>query len=186
MDILTLVGLIIGLFIVVFIISAVFIFMDLMSYTGSSFKSLSPTGTATGRALVVYNPGISGMASKAAGEIATELIFNGYEVDLAGVRKAPASTSDYDLVMAGGPMYGGKLTRSMEVYLKKLKLQDEVKLGVFTTTGTDQFHEEDFQSLTKQVERLVDTSLSKPTIKLIRSKDKSTEDINTLVSETIE
>lgn len=179
------IGLIIGLLIVIFIISAVFIFLDLMSYTASSFKSLSPTGNVTGRALVVYTPGISGIARKAADEIASKLSSNGYDVDLAGVRKAPASTSGYDLVIAGGPMYFGKLTRSMEAYLKKLKLHQEVKLGVFTTTGSGQFHEQDFQFLTKQVETLVDTS-KKPTIKLIRSQDKTQEDLTALVSETIQ
>jgi menaquinone-dependent protoporphyrinogen IX oxidase len=147
---------------------------------------LNPTGTVTGRALVAYNPGISGMAKNAANEIANELKSKGYEVDLAGVRKAPADTSSYDVIIAGGPLYGGKLTRSMDAYLKTLKLQKKVNLGVFATTGTDKFVGEDFQSLTKQVETLVDIPLSKePTIKLIRSKDKSTEDISALVSETI-
>lgn len=114
MDILTGIGLIVGLFIVIFIISAVFIFLDLMSYTASSFKSLSPFGNVTGKALVVFTPGISGMARKAAHEIASQLNFKGYEVDLAGVRRAPTYTSGYEVVIVGGPIMVGKQPNRLE------------------------------------------------------------------------
>ncbi|HMK53345.1 MAG TPA: flavodoxin domain-containing protein [Methanobacteriaceae archaeon] len=189
MDLITIIGLIVVFLIVVIIIPAIFIFLDLMSYTGRSSKSMTPPGNVTGRALVVYNPGISGMAKAAANDIASELQSRDYDVKLAGVRSADAiHTSDYDVVIVGGPLYMGKLTKSISDYFKTLKLQKEVKLGVFATTGSDQFHSEDFQMLTKQVEMLTaDTPLNKKiTIKLIRSGNDSLKDNTDLVFETIQ
>ncbi|MDP3066254.1 MAG: hypothetical protein Q8N08_05880 [Methanobacteriaceae archaeon] len=127
------------------------------------------------------------MARTAANDIASELQSRDNDVKLAGVRSADATnTSGYDVVIAGGPMYFGKLTKSIESYFKPLRLPKEVKLGVFATTGTDQFHSEDFQLLTKQVEMLTaDTPLNKKiTIKLIRSGNESLKDDADLVSET--
>jgi len=129
------------------------------------------------------------MAKNAANDIDNGLKSKGYDVKLAGVRSAAATnTSGYDIVIAGGPMYFGKVSRSIDAYLKTLKLQKEVNLGVFATTGTDQFISGDFQSLTKQVEMLtVDTPLNKKvTIKLIRSGNESLKDDADLVSETIQ
>ena len=81
----------------------------------------------------------------------------------------------------------GKATKSIENYLKRLKLQKDVKLGVFTTTGTDQFNNDDFQSLKKQVEMLmVDIPLDNVTIKLIRSGNESFKDTEDLISKIIE
>ncbi|MEN6329265.1 MAG: hypothetical protein ABFC91_03120 [Methanobacteriaceae archaeon] len=189
MDLITIVGLIIVFLILVVIVPAAFIFLDLMSYTASGAKSISPTGNVTGKALVVYNPGISGMAKTAANDIASELKSRGYDVKLAGVRSADATNiSGYGVVIVGGPLYFGKLTKSIDSYFKTLSLQKEVKLGVFATTGSDQFNNDDFQWLTKQVEMLTaDNPLNKKvTIKLIRSGNESLKDDADLVSETIQ
>ena len=189
MDLLTIVVLIIALLIVIVIVGMAFIFLDLMSYTATSTESMRPAGNVTGKALVVYAPGISGMAKNAANDIANVLKSKGFDVELAGVRSAAATnTSGYDIVIAGGPMYWGKVSKSIDAYIKTLKLQKEVKLGVFATTGSDQFHSEDFHLLTKQVEMLtVDTQLNKKiTIKLIRSGNQSLKDDADLVSETIQ
>ena len=105
-----------------------------------------------GRALVVYNPGLSGSAKQAATIIAGDLQTKGYTVDLAGVRsKTATNTSSYDIIVVGGPMYFGKATSSIEGYLKTLTLQQPVKLGVFVTTGSSQYQESDFLSLQQQV-----------------------------------
>jgi hypothetical protein len=155
--------LIIALLMVVIIVGLVFIFRDLMSYTATGKESMSPSRNIIGNALVVYAPGISGMAKNAVYDIANKLKYKSYHVDLVGVRSAAViDTSDYDIIIAGGPMYFGKVSKSIDTYLKTIKLHAEVKLGLFATTGTDQFISEDFQSFTKQVEMLtVENPLNK-------------------------
>lgn len=170
MDLISIVGLIIGLIIAAVIVSVILIQFDLMSYTATGATSLNPSGSVKGNALVVYDPGVTGAAKNAAAKIAGTLSSQGYKVELAGVRSAVASnTSDYDVIIAGGPMYFGKASRSIDAYLKTLTLQNGVKLGVFGTTGSSDLAAEDLESLTNQV-----TSLQggrNASIKLIRDRN---------------
>jgi hypothetical protein len=69
MDLISIVILIIALLMVVIIVGLVFIFRDLMSYTATGKESMSPSRNIIGNALVVYAPGISGMAKNAAYDI---------------------------------------------------------------------------------------------------------------------
>lgn len=139
--------------IVILLVSAVAaITLDAASITATGNQTLNPNGTQVGRALVVYNPGFSGAAKNAAEKIAGDLQSKGYAVDLAGVRSTTAgNASNYDIVVAGGPMYFGKATSSIEGYLNSLTLTAQTRLGVFVTTGSSQFVNSDFESLQQQV-----------------------------------
>ncbi|CAJ37078.1 flavodoxin domain-containing protein [Methanocella arvoryzae] len=118
-------------------------------------ESLSPAGQIAGNALVVYDPGVTGAAKKAAAEIAGDLQSKGYKVELAGVSSTAASSaSGYDVVVVGGPIYFGKASNSIEAYLKGLELQENTKLGVFGTTGSNDFVASDLTSLESQVASL--------------------------------
>jgi menaquinone-dependent protoporphyrinogen IX oxidase len=152
MDLIIIVGLVIVLIIVVLFAAWSLIALDIMSYTATGSETLIPAKNSKGNALVVYNPGLSGAAKKSANDIAAELKSKGYKVDLAGVKsKIAANTSDYNIIIAGGPMYWGKVSKSIDTYLKTLKLPEDVKIGVFATTGSVEFHDEDIASLEKQV-----------------------------------
>lgn len=152
MNVLMIVGIIIVLIVVVLVSVFAVISLDLVSYTATSNETLNATGSSVGHALVVYDPGLSGSAKKAAEKIAGDLQSKGYTVDLAGVRsKTAANASSYDVVVAGGPMYFGKATSSIEGFLNTLTLQQQAKLGVFVTTGSSQYAESDFLSLQQQV-----------------------------------
>ena len=188
MDLITIVLFIIAFLILLIIVSSAFIFLDLISYTARGAKSMISSRIVIGNALVVYNPGISRMAKNAANDIANKLKSTGYNVELAGVMsKSASSTLGYKIVIVGGPMYMGKATKSIENYLKNLKLQKDVNLGIFTTTGSNQLNSDDFQSLKKQVEMLmVDIPLDKVTVKLIRSGNESFKDNEDLVSDIIQ
>lgn len=189
MDILTIIGLVIGLLILFIIVSFVIIRIDLASYTATGAETLSPTGTTVGNALVVYTPGLSGAAKKAAAEIANELKSKGYTVTLAGVRNAAATnTSDYDIIIAGGPIYGAKVSSSIDTYLKTLTITEKAKLGVFGTTGTGshQFSNEDLTMLKDQVASL--QRGKNATLKLIRDRDEknATQDYEDFVSAMVQ
>jgi flavodoxin len=145
---------------------------DIMSYTATGSKTLSPAGTSVGKAMVVYNPGVSGAAKDAAEKIAGDLQAKGYAVTLAGIKSAAAANvSGYDVIVAGGPMYFGRVSNSVDAYLNGLKPQKDVEIGVFGTTGFDQFHNEDIVSFGKQVAAVTGiSSLNKPAVtKTLRS-----------------
>lgn len=183
MDLMMIVVLAIVLIIIVTIVAMIVIKTDLMSYTAKGSKTLSPAGEITGNVLVVYNPGLSGAAKNASADITEELKSRGYEVTLRGLKNRDGNnTSGYDIIIAGGPMYFGKATGSIETYLKELTVPKDAKLGVFTTTGSSEFNNEDIESLAKQVESLQGDLPNKTVTKTIRSGDKAHTDCMDFVS----
>ncbi len=189
MNWLIIVGLvIIGIVVIVIAIGALF-YGDIMSYTDTSSQVLNPAGAPVGKALVVYNPGVSGAAKNAAATMAGDLQSKGYTVDLAGIRSATAAnTSGYDVVIAGGPMYFGRVSNSVDAYLTALKPQKNVALGVFATTGAPQFNDGDIASFGKQVASdLGNGTLNRTAAtKTIRSGDAGNTDCSDLVSSVLQ
>ncbi len=115
-----------------------FVLMDGMSYTATGHETLSPAGAETGKALVVFDPGMSGRAKDAAATIAGDLRAKGYAVDLCGIRSGEAwRTAGYDVIVVGGPVYVGNASGSVKSYLSTLKADEGTRLGVFGTGGTD-------------------------------------------------
>jgi hypothetical protein len=64
---------------------AALVFGDLASYTATGSEVKSPTVALVGKALLVYDPGLSGAASAVANKIADDLTAKGYEVTYADV-----------------------------------------------------------------------------------------------------
>lgn len=144
-------------------VSAAIIF-DLSSLGATYSETLKPSSTPIGRTLVVYAPGFSGAAKQDATKIAEGLQAKGYTVVLAGVQSESANDkSGYSMIVAGGPMYWGQVSGSIDGYLKTLP--NSVKLGVFGSTGSSAFVQSDFDSLQKQV--AANTNNANVTIKLI-------------------
>jgi len=110
------------------------LFMDVMSYTATGSETLNPAGTPAGNALVVYDPGVSGTAKNAAVSMASELLSQGYVVELAGVRSAAAANvSGYDIIIVGGPTYAGNVSSSIAAYLNSLNAPADATIGIFAT-----------------------------------------------------
>jgi hypothetical protein len=173
------VGIVVFVVIVVLVVSifAAFYF-DLTSYGATGSETLNPTGASIGRALVAYDPGFSGAAKQDATKIADDLQAKGYTVDLAGVRSGTAGNkSGYNIIVAGGPVYFGQVSSSVDGYLKTVP--NNVKLGVFGSTGTSTFVQSDFTSIQNQVAS--DTHDEKVAVKLILDGNE-TNDCADLVS----
>jgi hypothetical protein len=157
--------------IVVFVVVVVLVvsllaalFFDLTSYVATGSETLNPVGTSIGRALVVYDPGFSGAAKQDATKIAADLQAKGYTVSLAGVRSGTASNeSSYRIIVAGGPLYFGKVTSSIDGYLKAVP--NNAKIGVFASTGSSSYVQSDFDSFQAQVAS--DTNHEGAVVKLI-------------------
>jgi hypothetical protein len=66
-------------------------------------------------------------------------------------------------------MYGGKCSSSIENYLRAFEPKDDVRLGVFTTTGSANHDQSSLDSLVEQVSSLVglDTYIIKTDLRLI-------------------
>jgi flavorubredoxin len=142
----------VGVIFALLVLAFAAITFDASSLTATDSQTLNPSGTQAGKALVVYNPGFSGAAKAAAEKIANDFQASGYSVDLAGVKSGTACNMEkYDVVVAGGPMYFGKASSSIENYLKTLNLKDNAKLGVYVTTGSNELVSTDLASLQQQI-----------------------------------
>ncbi len=156
MDLIMTLGLVVAAIIVVAVAAGIVMGAlfcgDVMSYTGPGSKILDPAGVPVGKALVAFNPGLSGEARSAAETIAGDLQSKGYAVNLVGIKNAAAANiTGYDVVIAGGPMYWGRVCNSVDAYINALKPQNGIRLGVYGTTGSGEFHDSDIASFGKQV-----------------------------------
>ena len=98
------------------------VFLDVAAYTATGSKTLTPTGTPIGKALVVYDPGLTGAAKGVADKVASDLQASGYTVTLAGIKSSAASNvTGNSIIVVGGPVYAGALTSSAKDYLDKLQ-----------------------------------------------------------------
>lgn len=125
-------GIITAIVLIAFLAFMAYVGSDALSSQATGSELLTPDGAATGRALVVYNPGLSGAPEEAATGIANDLKAKGYDVMLAGVKSpAAANVSGYDVIIAGGPIYGGKVSPSIDSYLGTLVPLAGTKVGAF-------------------------------------------------------
>ena len=115
---------VIAIFVLLIIIIAAFgaiVFLDIAAYTATDSQTLKPTGTSVGKAIVVYDPGLSGTAKTIASQIAADLQAKSYTVILAGVKSSVAAdTTEYSVIVVGRPVHAGALTSSAKDYLNNL------------------------------------------------------------------
>ena len=107
--------------IIVIVAFGAIIFLDAATYTATGSQTLTPTGTSIGKALVVYDPGLSGIAKGVADKIASGLQTESFTVTLAGIKSSVVTnTTDYGVVIVGGPIYAGSPTVSVKDFLNNL------------------------------------------------------------------
>lgn len=130
---------------------------DIAGHSDTGSRVLEPEGTPGGKVLVVYNPGLSGQLKDVAMTLGGQLVDEGYSVTVAGVKSdAAADIAGYDLVIVGGPIYGGgKCSSTIKQYLKAFSPAEQVKLAVFATTGNGDLLQSDLDSLNEQVDSLI-------------------------------
>lgn len=175
----------IGLVIVVVLVFAVMgaVIFDVMSYTATGSQTLQPNGTPVGKALVVYDPGISGAAQDVATTIASQLQAKGYTADLAGIKSSKAAdTSEYNIIVVGGPIYAGQAASSVQEYLKTLEPVEAV-VGVFAT-GDDPDTATDIVLLTREAAPLPEGSTLqiKAIMKIVDSAANNQQQISDFVN----
>jgi len=104
------------------------ILLDIVAGT----QTLTPTGSSVGKAIVIYDPGMSGSAKGVADKVAGDLQEKGYTVTLAGIKSSAAgTTTGYNIIVVGGPVYAGALTGSTKDGLANLVFDQGAKIGVY-------------------------------------------------------
>jgi flavorubredoxin len=125
---------IIGIFLMLIIVGFVTVGIVITDVAGNTATDTHPlpNGAATGKALVIYDPGLSGGAKDAATKIGYKLQSAGYDVLLAGVKsKAASNIAEYNVVVVGGPIYAGKPASTIQSYLNSFNPPTNIKVGVF-------------------------------------------------------
>ncbi|XHH10050.1 MAG: flavodoxin family protein [Candidatus Bathyarchaeia archaeon] len=166
---------IIAILVIIFAVFAVMFVLDISAYTATGSQTLTPEGTSTGTALVLYDPGYSGAATRVAEQVAIDLQTKGYKVTLAGIKSGDAKNTDgYDIIVIGGPIYAGVPTVSVKDALNNLNPDTGVMVGVYGS-GSGTTSPEDIKQIIKGVPALgSDGALSNAIVVKIGEK----EDLN--------
>jgi flavodoxin len=151
------------------------IFLDVAAYTATGTQTLTPTGTSVGKALVIYDPGLSGTAKTVANQIASNLQTQKYTVTLAGIKSSvAANAAGYSIIVVGGPVYAGSLTSSVKGTLSNLTPDQGAKVGIFGS-GQGATTPEDVTQLTQSIPTNSDSHLQNAVVVKIGQP----EDLNT-------
>jgi flavodoxin len=106
----------------------------ILSLFANDVDTLEPQGARKGRALIVYEPGATGLTKKVGEYIAGELLRQGYEVKAAGLRaKEARETAGYDILVYGTPTYVGRPTGAFKKLVKSLRPSGSQVFGFFVT-----------------------------------------------------
>ena len=171
---------ILAIFAALIILTVVFgaiVVLDVAAYTATGAQTLTPTGTSVGKAIVIYDPGLSGTSKTVANQIGTDLQAQNYLVTLAGVKSsAAANTTGYSIIVIGGPVYAGALTNSVKDALSNVVLSNGqgAKVGIFGS-GQGTTSPDDIAQLKQSIPTRSDNSLSDAVVVKIGSN----EDLNT-------
>jgi flavorubredoxin len=171
---------IIAIFAVLIILAVSFgalIFLDLAAYTATGSQTLTTNGTSAGKALVIYDPGLSGTSKGVADKVANDLQAKGYDVTLAGIKSSVAAhITGYKVIVVGGPVYAGGLTSSVKDTLNNLDLSHGQgnKLGIYGS-GQGATSPTDIAQIKQSLPTRSENSLSEAVVVKIGSG----EDLNT-------
>jgi flavodoxin len=149
------------------------IVLDLAAYTAIGSQTLTPTETSIGKAIVIYDPGLSGTAKSVADKIASDLQAKRYTVTETGIKSSAASgTAEYSIIVVGGPVYAGALTSSVKDSLNGISIAEGSKVGVFGS-GQGPTSPDDVAQLKQSMSTRTDLSNS-VVVKIGSSEDLST------------
>ncbi|TGQ32421.1 hypothetical protein [Mesorhizobium sp. M00.F.Ca.ET.216.01.1.1] len=80
----------------------------------------NPDGTA-GKALVVYQPGLSSFPKRVTEAFSEGLVASGWQVSTTTASsKAPAAVAGYDLIILSSPVYGGAPGKPLARYIERV------------------------------------------------------------------
>jgi hypothetical protein len=81
--------------IIIVVVFGTIVLLDVAAYTASGSQTLTPTGVSVGKAIVIYDPGLSGTQRESAIKSPTICRAKGYTVTLAGVKSSEAGITTW-------------------------------------------------------------------------------------------
>ena len=161
------------------------ILLDIAAYTATGSQTLTPTGASVGKAIVIYDPGLSGTSKGVADKVASDLQTKGYTVTLAGVKSSAAGTTiGYKIIVVGGPVYAGALTGSIKDALANLVLDQGAKIGVYGS-GQGATSPDDIAQIKQSMPIRSDTTLQNAIVVKIGSSEDLNERAQDFVNQLI-
>lgn len=98
---------------------------------------INPDGTA-GKALMVYQPGLSDFQTKVTAAFGEGLAEAGWRVfTTTASDQAPSELAGYDVVVLGAPVYGGAPGKPLSRYIERVADFDDKPVVVLLTAGSD-------------------------------------------------
>ena len=168
--------------IILAVVCGAIVFLDVAAYTATGSQTLTPTGTSVGKAIVIYDPGLSGTSKTVADTVASDLQAQNYTVTLAGIKSSgAASTTGYKIIVIGGPIYAGSPTSSVKDSLSNLTPDQDAKVGVFGS-GQGETSQSDIDMIKNSVPALSNAGSLSNTVVV---KIGQTEDLNTRAADFV-
>lgn len=168
---------------VVVVISGILFMKWLVDGNEKSRKSdekILKAGSGNRRALIIYQPSRTSLASKTAAAIGETLNMSDYEVTINYPSEEISSDiAKYDVVVFGTPIYGGAHSPVIEAYIKRIKDFSGKKVMIFAVGGI----KEDTKAL-DSLEGLIKGASKISKIKLLKGETNNAVDlINNLIKE---
>lgn len=103
---------------------------------GTNAEVLSSDRQSSKKALVIYQPGITGVSSRMAHQIAKGLSDGGYEVTLNYPGEhLSADVSGYQVLVFGSPVYSGQPSKALTDFISKVKVFSDARIALYSTGG---------------------------------------------------
>lgn len=118
---------------------------------GNHEETLKSAHEAPKKALVVYQPSLSGISGSVARQIAKGLNDGGFEVTLNNPGDfLPADLSQYDVAVFGSPVYAGKVSDALTGYLSRITALPEGRVVLYST-GSVMDDEQELDAMEKML-----------------------------------
>jgi flavorubredoxin len=114
-------------------ISMVMIVSSVNKPKGNKEEVLAGNGRSK-KALIVYQPALTGITSRVARQIAKGLNEGGYEVTLNHPGEhLPADLSQYPIIVFGSPVYATQLSKALTDYMSKVQEYPSRRIVLYST-----------------------------------------------------
>lgn len=133
--------------IIVLTLIAGFVFMNILTSNfnhsaGNHQQILKSAAGTNKKAIIIYQPALTDATAKIARQIAKGLNDSGFEVTINNPGSYLSSDlTQYQVVVFGSPVYGGKLSPVLLDYMITVKIQPDQKVVIFDTGASNNSEE---------------------------------------------
>lgn len=128
---------VVGVVVAIAVVSSIWLLWRIDQETVTPLAALNPGGRA-GKALLVYQPGLSDFQESVSKAFADGLVAAGWQVSITTAStQAPRPNGDYDLVVVGAPVYMGAPAKPLRRYLESVSDLSDKPVAILLTAAND-------------------------------------------------